>query len=89
MKKSYFCLIAFYFLFFSFYLDIFPKKKIKRRWSKEEESYLRKTFKFYLQGTRSSVHNKDLLMAQDCCAALSTRTLAQIRTKLNNMKLGK
>jgi hypothetical protein len=58
-------------------------------WSKTEEAFLRKTFKFYLNGTKTSVHNSDMIMAQNTCSELAMRTLAQIRSKLNNMKLGK
>ena len=65
------------------------KRSVKRPWSTEEEEHLKKKFKFYLEGVRSSVHNEDMIAAQQTCDKLSRRTLAQIRAKLNNMKLGK
>ena len=55
----------------------------RRRRASEEK------FKFYLGGSRLSVHNDDMIAAQQTCDKLSGRTLAQIRAKLNNMKLGK
>jgi len=63
------------------------KRSVKRPWSTEEEEHLKK--KFYLGGSRLSVHNDDMIAAQQTCDKLSGRTLAQIRAKLNNMKLGK
>lgn len=47
------------------------------------------TFKSYLTGKDDSVHNSDMKNAQKICAELKTRSLPQIRAKLNNMKLGK
>ena len=65
------------------------KRGIKRPWTKSAEEFLRRTFKSYLTRKAASVHNTDIMMAQNSCAELSERSKAQIRSKLNNMKLGK
>ncbi len=65
------------------------KRSVKRPRSTEEEENLKKKFKFYLGGIRHSVHNEDMIAAQQTCDKLSRRTLAQLRAKLNNIKWGK
>ncbi|XP_033744050.1 uncharacterized protein LOC117329927 [Pecten maximus] len=60
----------------------------KRAWTQEENDCLKKKFKFYFAGVKS-VHNADMVDAQKLCPSLCLRTKAQIRAKLNNMKLGK
>lgn len=62
------------------------KRGIKRRWTDEESDFLRKRFKGYILGINKSVHQSELQEAQRKCP---TRTLPQIRSKLNNIKLGK
>lgn len=62
------------------------KRGTKRQWTKEETDCLRKKFKGYLSGIQKSVHQSELKEAQKIC---STRTLPQLRAKLNNIKLGK
>lgn len=62
------------------------KRGTKRQWTKEETDCLRKKFKAYLSGIQKSVHQSELKEAQKIC---STRTLPQLRAKLNNIKLGK
>ncbi|XP_052768095.1 uncharacterized protein LOC128208579 [Mya arenaria] len=65
------------------------KRGEKRPWTKSAEEFLRRAFKSYLTRKAASVHNTDIIMAQNTCAELSERSKAQIRSKLNNMKLGK
>lgn len=62
------------------------KRGTKRQWTKEETDCLRKKFNGYLSGIQKSVHQSELKEAQKIC---STRTLPQLRAKLNNIKLGK
>lgn len=64
-----------------------PKRK---RWTPEETNVLRKKFKMYLDNTKNiSIHRADLIEVQKTCPSLQLRTLAQMRAKLNNIKLGK
>ena len=71
------------------FISIPGMRGFKRKWSEEEENVLRKTFRYYLNGVRRSVHKEDLSLVQGMCSELATRTFPQIRVKLNNMKLGK
>lgn len=70
--------------------DIYPfvlgRRGTKRFWSEEETDFLRKKFRGYLMGVQKSVHQLELREVQRMCP---TRTLPQIRAKLNNIKLGK
>ena len=61
----------------------------KRPWTEEENECLQKKFKFYFAGLKKTIHNADMDDAQKICPSLLRRTKAQIRSKLNNIKLGK
>ena len=54
--------------------------------SSEENIILKKKFKLHLEETVRSVHNEDL---KEVKKILSNRSLPQIRSKINNIKLGK
>ena len=62
------------------------RRGCKRRWNVEENTLLRKRFKRYIGSEKVSVSESEL---RDIAKLLPHRTSAQIRTKLNNMRLGK
>ncbi|XP_078321210.1 uncharacterized protein LOC144621567 [Crassostrea virginica] len=62
------------------------RRGTKRCWTVEETDCLRKKFRGYLMGVQKSVHQHELREVQRMCP---TRTLPQLRAKLNNIKLGK
>ena len=67
-----------------------PIKKTKRGkknpWSEEENEILKKHFSFYLSKRTHSLHKEDI---ERVTYILPGRTVPQVRTKLNNMRLGK
>ncbi|ESO97595.1 hypothetical protein LOTGIDRAFT_228230 [Lottia gigantea] len=65
------------------------KKKKKKPWTEEQNLVLKENFSSYLKHENIAVRNEDIrnMLAKFKC--LNGRTLPQIRSKLNNMKLGK
>ncbi|XP_052245561.1 uncharacterized protein LOC127854538 [Dreissena polymorpha] len=60
----------------------------KKRWSKEEESALREAFDIQIK-MQKNVSTMEIRKAQKCYPVLQDRSEAVIRTKINNIKLGK
>ncbi|WAR10184.1 MYLK-like protein [Mya arenaria] len=60
----------------------------KKRWSKEEESALREAFDIQIK-MQKNVSTMEIRKAQKCYPVLQGRSEAVIRTKINNIKLGK
>ena len=59
----------------------------KRPWSQQENKLLRDKFPLFFKNIVNLIHKHDL--EQVIPLLNGPRTVAQIRTKLNNMKLGK
>ncbi|WAR28263.1 KT5AA-like protein [Mya arenaria] len=60
----------------------------KKRWSKEEKSALREAFDIQIK-MQKNVSTMEIRKAQKCYPVLQGRSEAVIRTKINNIKLGK
>ena len=71
--------------------DSNPRKMtFKRvRWSAEENRILSISFKSYLSGEASILSSADLKAVKCSYKCFENRTIPQIRSKLNNIKLGK
>lgn len=65
---------------------LIPKRK---RWGEKENLVLRQIFLPYIQGEPVCVKELDILKAKKMCSDLAERSNAQIRTHLNNLRLGK
>ena len=63
------------------------RKGKKRPWSQQENKLLRDKFPLYFKNIVNVIHKHDLELVIPLLNG--PRTVAQIRTKLNNMKLGK
>lgn len=61
-------------------------KRSEKRWTDEESDFLIERFKGYILGINISIHQSELQEAQRKCLP---RILSQIRSTLNNIKLGK
>ena len=71
--------------------EVDPQEKGHRRgkktpWTHAENQILREIFFLYLKNTVQTIHKADIELV---IPMLQGRTVAQVRSKLNNMKLGK